>query len=277
VRQTSIAFEADTAGFYSIPPPVTSSSSSSCSSSAVWRRRSSIRDRMSRSSVTWQSVTGEAVCTQLRDYSLRPRKSPSYRVLAVADEQMATSRARQRSCTASVIEDNMSDISCLVDEHGHASAGDINALDPDGRLFADKYLKYEYDVATRTSARTPSDRDPLFTQDWAAADFFDRCAGTAEKLMAFAGTGALDNASMARLLRPDKRQTYLDACGTIEKAIVTACAAKGEPCLEEGCATEGETCLEACLAAGEPYHTACASAWIELFKDPNNRIDAWRK
>jgi len=171
----------------------------------------------------------------------------------------------------------MSDILCMVDELGHASAGgDINALDPRLRPSAHNFLKYEYDVATRTSVRTASDRDPLFTWDWAAAAFFDKCAGTPEKLMAFARKGALDNISLARLLRPDKRRTYLDACGIIEKGIVNACAAKGEPCLEGGCAADGETCLEACLAAGEPYHTACASAWIELFKDPNNRIDAWR-
>jgi hypothetical protein len=171
----------------------------------------------------------------------------------------------------------MSDILCLVDELGHASAGgDIKALDPHVRPLADNCLKYEYDVATRKSVRTPSNRDPLFTWDWAAANFFDQCAGTPEKLMAFARKGALDSVSLARLLRPDKRQTYLDACGLIEKGIVKACAAKGEPCLEGGCAADGETCLEACLAAGKPYHTACASAWIELFKDPNNRIDAWR-
>src|SRR3984893_16692075 len=120
----------------------------------------------------------------------------------------------------------MSDILCLVDELGRASAGgDIKALDPDVRPFADHCLKYEYDVATRTSVRTPSDRDPLFTWDWAAAEFFDRCAGTPEKLMAFARKGVLANTSLARLLRPDKRQTYVDACGIIEKGIVTACAA----------------------------------------------------
>src|ERR1700737_2005323 len=106
---------------------------------------------------------------------------------------------------------------------------------------------------------------------WQVGGFFDQCAGSPEQLMAFASKGALDKMSLANLLTRDKRQPYLDACGIIEEAIVEACAAKGEPCLEGGCAAEGETCLEACLAAGEPYHTACAAAWIQLFKDPDNR------
>jgi hypothetical protein len=120
------------------------------------------------------------------------------------------------------------------------------------------------------------DSRPLLAQDRQAGDFFDQCAGSPEKLMAFARRGALEKMSLANLLRRDKRQAYLDACGIIEEAIVEACAAKGETCLEGACAAQGETCLEACLAAGEPYRTACAAAWIHLFKDPNNRIDSWR-
>jgi hypothetical protein len=172
----------------------------------------------------------------------------------------------------------MSHISCRVDTHGHLSAGAaINALAPHSRLFADICPNYQYDLATRRQVRTPPDPYPLLTQDWHAGDFFDQCAGTPEKLMAFARKGVLEKMALAELLRPEPRQTYLDACGIIEEAIVDACAAKGEPCLAGGCATEGETCLEACLSAGAPYHTACAAAWIQLFKDPDNRIDSWRK
>jgi hypothetical protein len=95
--------------------------------------------------------------------------------------------------------------------------------------------------------------------------------------MAFARQGTLDRISLARLLRPEQTQTYLDACERIDKAVVEACAAKGEPCLEGGCAAEGETCLEACLAAEPSYRNACAAAWSVLFENPDNRIDAWRK
>jgi hypothetical protein len=172
----------------------------------------------------------------------------------------------------------MSGIACVVDEQGHLSAeGALNALDPQMRLFADNCVKYEYDLATRTFVRSPSDRDPLSTQDRTARDFFERCAGTPEKLMAFATNGTLDRISLARLLRPEQTRTYLDACELIDKAVVHACAAKGEPCLEGGCAAEGETCLEACLAAEPSYHTACAAAWRVLFENPDNRIDSWRK
>src|ERR1700730_4498071 len=97
-----------------------------------------------------------------------------------------------------------------------------------------------------------------------------------EKLMAFARKGVFEKMSLAKLLKPERRHTYLNACRIIEEAIVEACAAKGEPCLAGGCAAEGETCLEACLVAGTSYHAACAAAWIELFKDPDNRIDSWR-
>jgi hypothetical protein len=172
----------------------------------------------------------------------------------------------------------MSNISCVVDEHGHLAAQRaLNGVDPQVRLFAEKCVKYEYDLVTRTPVRIPSNRDPLSSQDWTAGDFFERCAGTPEKLMAFAGKGTLDRMSLAALLRPDQAQTYLDACGLIDKAAVLACAAKGELCLEGGCAAEGDTCLEACLAAGQSYQLACAAAWIVLFKVPGNRIDSWRK
>jgi hypothetical protein len=172
----------------------------------------------------------------------------------------------------------MSNLSCHVDGRGHLLAGvDISALDPRSREFPDTGLTYEYDLSTRTPATIPSDPYPLLTRDWHTGEFFDRCAGTPEKLMAFARNGVFEKMALATLLRPEVRQTYLDACGIIEEAIVAACAAKGEPCLAGGCAAEGETCLEACLSAAEPYHTACAAAWIEMFKDPDNRIDSWRK
>ena len=63
----------------------------------------------------------------------------------------------------------------------------------------------------------------------------------------------------------------------LEKALTEACTARGDPCLAEGCAVEGEICLEACLAAGARYRDGCAAAWIDLFENPENRVDAWRR
>jgi hypothetical protein len=198
-----------------------------------------------------------------------------------SDRRRAAFAAPRCAGVSSITNDernNMSNISCVVDAHGRLAAeSDINAPNPERRPFEGECMKYEYDLATRTSVRTPSDRDPLSTQDRTAGDFFDRCAGTPDKLMAFARQGTLDRISLARLLRPEQMQTYLDACERIDKAVVEACAAKGETCLEGGCAAEGETCLEACLAAEPSYRNACAAAWSVLFENPDNRIDCWRK
>jgi hypothetical protein len=160
-------------------------------------------------------------------------------------------------------------ISCWVDKDGRVDAGAGNDTDHYPKI------KYELDLEIRRS-RCISRSQPLLAQDWSAGVLFDRWAGTAEKLMRLARKGVFEKASLAKLLRPDKRQAFLQACSVTEKALTEACTAKGEPCLEGGCAVEGEICLQACLAAGARYHEACAAAWIDLFQDSDNRVDAWK-
>jgi hypothetical protein len=159
-------------------------------------------------------------------------------------------------------------ISCWVDQDGRVDAGAGHDTDH-------PKIKYELDLEIRRS-RCISRSQPLLAQDWSAGVLFDRWAGTAEKLMRLARTGVFDKMSLAKLLRPDKRQAFLQACSVTEKALTEACTAKGEPCLEGGCAVEGEICLQACLAAGARYREACAAAWIDLFQDSDNRVDAWK-
>ena len=176
------------------------------------------------------------------------------------------------TCDSVVAEDKVPKISCSVDEEGRISASEpINGA---------KCLKYEFDLVRRRAVRDSSAGAIAFAAKAiharAARDFFDRCAGTPQRLTEFAREGGLEKMTLVELLTPEKRRAYLDVCGIIERAIVDVCAAKGDPCLEEGCATKGETCLQACLAAGEAYHKACAATWIKLFNDPNNRIDSWK-
>ena len=160
-------------------------------------------------------------------------------------------------------------ISCWVDQEGCVDTSPGRDTDGSGRI------RYEFDLELRTSRRISASQ-PLFAQEWSVGVFFDRCAGTAEKLMRLARRGVFGKTSLARLLRPDKRPAFFQSCSEIEKAITVACAARGEPCLEGGCAVEGEICLEACFAAGAAYHEAYAAAWIDLFEQPENRIDPWR-
>ena len=106
--------------------------------------------------------------------------------------------------------------------------------------------------------------------------YVDHCVGTAEELMKLAEQGRLPKRVLVNQLDDEHRQAYLDACAVIEKKYTEDCTATNDPCLESGCAVEGEICLEPLLRAGIEYHKACAAAWITLFADPRNRIDAWK-
>lgn len=108
-------------------------------------------------------------------------------------------------------------------------------------------------------------------------DGTDRCIGAAEHVIALAWEGRLSKHLLAGLLIPARRQEFLEACGRIEKRYTEECTAKNDPCLESGCAVEGEICLQPLLRAGDDYLKSCAAAWVALFADPHNRIDAWRK
>ena len=136
-------------------------------------------------------------------------------------------------------------------------------------------LEYEFDLERRWMNRPNLSTE--LRSDAAARNFFDQYVDTPERLMAFAKEVNLPKLELAKLLKPDTRRFYLEVCASIEKAITEACTAKGDPCLEDGCALEGEICLNACLTAGQAYSKACVNVWIEMFRNPDNRIDAWRK
>jgi hypothetical protein len=106
---------------------------------------------------------------------------------------------------------------------------------------------------------------------FAAADL-----GSPERLMQIACEGRLPKQALAGLLRAESRQRYLKACADIERKYTEACTAKKDPCLESGCAVEGEICLQPLLRAGVDYQKACAAEWLKLFRNPANRIDAWK-
>jgi hypothetical protein len=99
---------------------------------------------------------------------------------------------------------------------------------------------------------------------------------TPAELMTLAASGMYSKAGLASLLTPEAKYEFLAACAAIELKLTDECAAKQDPCLEEGCAVEGEVCLEAVLKAGTDYSKACAGEWLKLFVNPANRIEAWR-
>lgn len=107
---------------------------------------------------------------------------------------------------------------------------------------------------------------------------FESLVGTPEKLMEFAKEKKLPKRILAKLLEFNARRFYSQACGALEKSLTEACKKNNDPCLEGGCAmSEGESCLNACLAADQFYHETCVDIWIEMFKNPDNRIDVWKK
>lgn len=167
-------------------------------------------------------------------------------------------------------------IYCLVDSSGKvhlkAGAGSYADVAAAGGLDESECQQYRFDLATRrllTDRATPS-------SGRAAEAFVDNQIGTPERLIEFAGEGHLPKQVLASLLSTENRHAYLEACTAIEKQYTEACTAKNDPCLDSGCSLEGEVCLEPLLNAGAEYHKACAAEWIQLFKRPTNRIDAWK-
>lgn len=134
--------------------------------------------------------------------------------------------------------------------------------------------EYEFDLELRRMSA-------IHGTPWgaiAAQKYFSERVGSPERLMAFAAEGPLSKPALAALLNGEARPVYLKRCARIERAYTDACAAKGDPCLESGCSVEGgdEICLQPLLEAGVEYDKACALEWIELFRDPANRLDAWK-
>jgi hypothetical protein len=170
-------------------------------------------------------------------------------------------------------------IYCLVDTGGKVYVTDVAASHADVAahfaLNESDCQKYRFDVADRrllAERATPASAV-------AAQAFLNQRVGTAERLMQFAEEGHLSKAALASLLGIESRRPYLDACAAIERKYTAECAGKNDPCLESGCSMDraaGETCLQPLLNAGLTYQQECTAEWIDTFRSPQNRIDAWK-
>lgn len=167
---------------------------------------------------------------------------------------------------------------CLVDPRGDVRATlDAASFDDAARQFGvdeGACQEYRFDLVTRqllVDRATPPSA-------LAVQDYLQQRVGSAERLMAYAEAGHLPKHVLADLLDADQRPAYLSACARIERRYTEACTAKNDPCLVSGCSVEGEDeiCLQPLLEAGAEYHRACAAEWLELFRTPANRIEAWR-
>ena len=168
---------------------------------------------------------------------------------------------------------------CLVDSQGtvYGDAAVTSFSDVARQFGIDENAchEYQFDLATRRMVGASSGTG----EETAVRDYVNALLGSPERLMAYAREGHLPKKTLGDLLQPGVRQRYLDACGLVERSFTDACTAKGEPCLESGCSVEhaDETCLQPLLNAGIDYYKACAEEWLPLFRNPANRIDAWRK
>jgi hypothetical protein len=139
--------------------------------------------------------------------------------------------------------------------------------------------KYRFDLTSRrflVDRGTPA--SDVAAHSYLSSHLF-RNIGTPERLMHFAEDGHVPKEVLGRLLEVEGRQAYLEACTDIEKKYTAECAARNDPCLESGCSIDqagGEICLQPLLKAGIDYHKACAAEWIKLFRNPENRIEAWK-
>ncbi len=139
--------------------------------------------------------------------------------------------------------------------------------------------KYRFDLTSRrflVDRGTSSRGVAVYT--YLSSRLF-RNIGTPERLMHFVEDGHVPKEVLVKLLEVRGRQAYLKACTDIERKYTAECAARNDPCLESGCSidlTAGEICLQPLLRAGMDYHKACAAEWIKLFRNPENRIKAWK-
>ena len=111
-------------------------------------------------------------------------------------------------------------ISCLISRdckvfavdgvHSHTGIAKHFSLDED------KYLKYEFHLDKRELFQDfAMDQVPFSAKashDRAAQAFFDDCAGTAEKLIAFVRRGNWDQDVLLPLLTPEARAEHYKVC-----------------------------------------------------------------
>lgn len=87
---------------------------------------------------------------------------------------------------------------------------------------------------------------------------------TRDEVEKLAEEGKMSKSELAGLLRPVKRQLFLDVCTSLERVFTKRCGSC-DPCLAGGCAmSEGEICLNACLNEDQNYYRAVTCVWAGL-------------
>ena len=164
-------------------------------------------------------------------------------------------------------------ISCLVSKAGKVYAKNgvhsHSAIAEAFKIDEDRHLKYEFVLTTRTLKQDfEMDAAPFAAKqshDEAAQRFFDQCAGTPMKLIAYVKRGNWLPDYLLPLLTATARKAYGEAWATAGKAF------------DEAIAPAGKAYDEAIATAQKAFDEAVATAWLALFSKPANRIEAWRR
>lgn len=121
-------------------------------------------------------------------------------------------------------------------------------IDVDSTGHKDLRLEYVFDLENRQMyfvGRPGSAFMRELRHDAVARNYFDALVGTPEKLIEFARKGQLNKASLASLLDPRIRETFLSICAIVEK--------------------EDTDSFEICV-----------DIWVSKFQHPENRLEIWR-
>jgi hypothetical protein len=182
-------------------------------------------------------------------------------------------------------------ISCLVNRkckvytqdgvHSHSGLAKIFGIKQD------KCLAYEFDLVERQLVQD-FDMDgvpfkPKASHDLAAQEFFNRCAGTPERLIAYVRRGNWDDALLSLLLTFvawKKLDGVLDAADKRYNKTIDVADKKCSKALVVSTVQEYTLAYKkykkVVAAAEKRYDKACMQAWVKLFRNPRNRIPAWR-
>ena len=176
-------------------------------------------------------------------------------------------------------------ISCLVGKDVRVYAKDgLHSHSEISRAFGiseDQCLKYEFILRVRELFQDfnmdHAPFDAKASHDRAAQRFFDECASTPEKFIAFVERGNFNKNVLIELLTEPARGAYYRAEESASEAYnrATTFALKVYDKVMSSVAAD-EAYNEARASALEALNRAMVSAWIELFKNPKNRIEIWR-
>ena len=202
-------------------------------------------------------------------------------------------------------------ISCLVGKDARVYAEDgLHSHSEIARAFGiseDKCLKYEFTLRVRELFQDfnmdHAPFDAKASHDRAAQRFFDECASTPERLIAFVERGNFDENVLSSLLTRSAHIKYSDAKTSARKALnetlaptfeeyrktrtssdeafnkIKAEAQEENKAYNEAKESERkayEAYVEVMKPADKAYMKTMVSAWIELFKNPKNRIEIWK-